>query len=167
MKRFHVNLTVGSIPEGVRVSRAPDLSKVRDLLAAARLPIEDLNTAPGLRFWVAEDQDRIVGAVGLESLGAAGLLRSLVVAPSHRQHGLGSSLTATLEREARANGIEVLVLLTETAEPFFKRHGYQVIERKYVPDEIKQSAEFQSLCPALAICMTKSLQSLGVVGSHE
>jgi amino-acid N-acetyltransferase len=149
----------------VRASRAADFARVRDLLVSARLPIEDLS--PGQRFWVAEDQDRIVGAVGLESLGAAGLLRSLVVAPSHRQHGLGSSLTATLEREARATGIELLVLLTETAEAFFKRHGFQVIEREYVPDEIKQSAEFLSLCPASAICMTKSLQSLGVVVSRE
>jgi amino-acid N-acetyltransferase len=151
----------------VRASKAADFSRVRDLLAAALLPTEDLNSAPGLRFWVAEDQDRIVGAVGLEALGAGGLLRSLVVAPSHRHHGLGSSLTATLEREARATGIEVLVLLTETAEAFFKRHGYQVIEREYVPEEIKQSAEFQSLYPASAICMTKSLQSPPVAAAHE
>jgi amino-acid N-acetyltransferase len=151
----------------VRASRAADFPQVRDLLIASRLPIEDLNTAAGLRFWVAEEQDRIVGAIGLESLGAAGLLRSLVVAPSHRQHGMGSSLTATLEREARASGIEVLVLLTQSAEAFFRRHGYRVIEREYVADEIKQSAEFQSLCPAWAICMTKSLQSAGAVVLHE
>jgi amino-acid N-acetyltransferase len=97
----------------------------------------------------------------------AGLLRSLVVDPSHRQHGLGASLIATLEWEAREKGIEVLVLLTETAEAFFKRRGYQVIEREYVPDEIKQSAEFQSLCPASAICMSKSLQSSDLLVSHE
>ena len=152
----------------VRASTAADFSKVRDLLASARLPIEDLNVAPGLRFWVAEDQDQVVGVVGLEARGPAALLRSLVVAPSHRQYGLGSSLTATLEREARATGIEVLVLLTETAEAFFKRRGYQVIEREQVPAKIKQSAEFQSLCPASAICMTKSLQSIpGVVVSRE
>jgi amino-acid N-acetyltransferase len=151
----------------VRASKAADFSTVRGLLAAARLPTEDLNSAPGLHFWVAEDQDRIVGAVGLESLGAAGLLRSLVVAPSYRQHGLGSRLTAVVEWQARAKGIEILVLLTETAQSFFNRHGYQVIERAYVPDEIKQSAEFQSLCPAWAICMTKSLQSAGAVVLHE
>ncbi len=62
----------------------------------------------------------------------------------------------------RANGIEALVLLTETAEAFFTRHGYLVIERESVPDEIKQSAEFQSLCPDSAICMTKSLASVAV-----
>jgi hypothetical protein len=42
-----------------------------------------------------------------------------------------------------------------------------VIEREYVPEEIKQSAEFQSLCPASAICMTKSLHFVGVVVSNE
>jgi amino-acid N-acetyltransferase len=151
----------------IRASRAADFSGVRDLLIAGRLPTEDLNRAPGLRFWVAEDQNRIVGAVGLETWGPAGLLRSLVVSPSYRQRGLGSSLTTMLEREARTEGIGVLVLLTETAEAFFKRHGYQVIEREYVAEEIKHSAEFQSLCPASAICMTKALQSFGVGVSHE
>jgi amino-acid N-acetyltransferase len=58
------------------------------------------------------------------------------------------------------------VLLTQTAEAFFERHGYQVADRDHVPDEIKQSAEFQSLCPSSAICMTKSLLSLGVMVAH-
>ncbi len=63
------------------------------------------------------------------------------------------------EQEARTRSVEVLVLLTETTEAFFKRHGFAIIEREYVPDEIKKSAEFQSLCPASAVCMTKSLPS--------
>jgi amino-acid N-acetyltransferase len=158
-------MTVGGVFP-IRASGAVDFSSVRDLLIAARLPIEDLNSAPALRFWVAEDQGRIIGAIGLEARGTAGLLRSLVVEPFHRQRGLGSNLAAMLEREALATGIDVLVLLTQTAEAFFERHGYQVADRDHVPDEIKQSAEFQLLCPSSAICMTKSLLSLGVMVAH-
>jgi hypothetical protein len=55
----------------IRASKTADFSKVRDLLVAAGLPAEDLNSAPGLRFWVAEDQDRVIGAIGLEALGAS------------------------------------------------------------------------------------------------
>jgi amino-acid N-acetyltransferase len=150
----------------VRVSTATDLIAVRDLLVGAGLPVEDLDSAPGLRFWVAVDADRIVGAIGLERFGTAGLLRSLVVAPSHRQHGLGSALAAALEQEASTNGMAILVLLTETAEAFFRRHGYAVVDRAYVPDEIKGSAEFLSLCPASATCMTKSLPSSRLGLSH-
>jgi amino-acid N-acetyltransferase len=142
----------------VRASRAEDFLAVKDLLSAADLPTEDLNHAPGLRFWVAEDERRIVGAIGLEPFGPAALLRSLVIAPSHRGQGLGTLLIGTLEREALARRADVLVLLTETAATYFLRHGFEVIERAYVPDEIKLSAEFQSLCPASAVCMTKFLK---------
>lgn len=131
---------------------------MKDLLTAARLPTEDLDSAPGLRFWVAEDENRIVGAIGLEPFGPAALLRSLVVAPTHRQQGVGALLIGTLERDARTHGVEVVVLLTQTAESYFGRHGYQLIERAYVPDEVKLSAEFQSLCPLSAVCMTKVLR---------
>jgi amino-acid N-acetyltransferase len=51
------------------------------------------------------------------------------------------------------------VLLTETAEKFFRAIGYEVIDRRHVPEEIKQSAEFRSLCPASAVCMSKLLAS--------
>jgi N-acetylglutamate synthase-like GNAT family acetyltransferase len=117
-------------------------------------------------MWVAEEGSRIVGTIGLESYGAAGLVRSLVVVPAHRARGLGSVLVARLEQEATARETRLLVLLTETAQPFFKRLGYQVIERGYVPDEVRQSAEFTSLCPASAVCMTKSLAVRESTVSH-
>src|ERR1035438_9418048 len=140
----------------VRASTAEDLVAIRALLISAALPIQDLDSAAGLRFWVAENGGQLIGAIGLEPFGATGLLRSLVVSPSHRVHGLGSALVSVLEQEVNAQGVETLVLLTETAEGFFRRRGYRVVERSAVPDEIKQSAEFRSLCPASAVCMTKS-----------
>jgi amino-acid N-acetyltransferase len=143
----------------MRASTAADFGQVRALLAGAGLPVEDLDTAPGLRFWVAEDGGEIIGAIGLEKSGTAALLRSLVVAPVFRKRGLARSLVATVEREAADDGIELLVLLTQTAEAFFRALGYNVVDRAYVPDEIKESAEFRSLCPASALCMTKAVSS--------
>jgi amino-acid N-acetyltransferase len=140
----------------VRASRTSDHAAIRELLIDAALPIQDLDSAAGLRFWVAEDGGQLIGAIGLEPFGATGLLRSLVVSPSHRVHGLGSALVSVLEQEVSVQGVQTLVLLTETAEAFFRRRGYRVVERSVVPDEIKQSAEFRSLCPASAVCMTKS-----------
>jgi amino-acid N-acetyltransferase len=65
----------------------------------------------------------------------------------------------TLEREAGALGIRQLVLLTESAQPFFTALGYMVIDRGHVPEALRQTAEFRSLCPVSAVCMTKSLES--------
>ena len=65
-----------------------------------------------------------------------------------------------------ADDVEQLVLLTETAEKFFRAIGYEVIDRRHVPQGIKQSAEFRSLCPASAVCMSKLLTSSRARVSH-
>jgi amino-acid N-acetyltransferase len=59
--------------------------------------------------------------VGLEPCGQDALLRSLVVAPDERAHGLGTSLVEHAEQEARKRGLRALYLLTTTAEGFFSR----------------------------------------------
>jgi amino-acid N-acetyltransferase len=109
-------------------------------------------------MWVLLAEESLIGVVAMERFGARALLRSLAVAPSFRQRGMGQQLVARLEREARADGVEHFVLLTETAEKFFRAIGYEVIDRRQVPEEIKQSAEFRSLCPASAVCMSKLMK---------
>jgi amino-acid N-acetyltransferase len=142
----------------IRGSRASDQATLLELLRAAHLPTADIKPAPGLRFWVLVAADQPVGVIGLERFGAGGVLRSLAVASTYQRLGGGRALVSRLESDARAAGIEQLVLLTETAPAFFAKLGYEVIDRSCVPDEIKQSAEFSSLCPASALCMTKSLR---------
>jgi N-acetylglutamate synthase-like GNAT family acetyltransferase len=147
-------VTAVNIRSGTSVDRAATL----ELLKAASLPIEDLSESAPVRFWVAEDGGRLVGAIGLERYGADGLLRSLVVAPDWRGRGVGAALVEALERDARFGGVEMLVLLTQTARPFFERLGYTVAERDSVPGLVRASTEFRSLCPASAACMTKNLR---------
>jgi amino-acid N-acetyltransferase len=143
----------------IRGSRVADLAAVVTLLKGAGLPTDDLTSEPGLRIWVLEADESLFGVIGLERFGAGALLRSFAVAAGYRQRRFGHKLVARLERDAQADGIEQLVLLTETAEDFFRGLGYEAIDRRYVPEEIQQSAEFRSLCPASAVCMTKSLSA--------
>jgi amino-acid N-acetyltransferase len=143
----------------IRLGQDADLTAVLALLQAAGLPTADLTSVTCLHLWVLEAEDSLVGVVGMERFGARALLRSLAVAPSYRQRGMGHQLVARLESEARADDVEQLVLLTETAERFFRAIGYEVIDRRRVPEEIRQSAEFRSLCPASAVCMSKLLTS--------
>jgi amino-acid N-acetyltransferase len=143
---------------GIRASASSDLAAVAALLHRASLPIEDLATAPDLKLWVLEIAGELAGAVGLEGTGSAGrLLRSLAIAAPYRGRGLGQALVAHVESDASGLGIERLVLLTETAQPLFQRLGYEVIDRSAVPEQLRQSAEFRSLCPASAVCMSKAL----------
>jgi amino-acid N-acetyltransferase len=141
----------------IRRAQVSDLPGVLQLLRGPGLPTADLMSAPGLQLWVLETEGQLVGVIGLERFGTSALLRSLAVAPGYQRRGFGHELVARLERDARADGVERLVLLTETAEVIFRRLGYELVDRRNVAEQIKQSAEFRSLCPSSAVCMTKSL----------
>ncbi len=141
----------------IRRSRSAELPLLLELLEREGLPTADLRNNTRLDFWVLHAGDSLAGVIALERFGSDALVRSLAVSPEFRQRGLGSRLLEHLEDDARANGVKRLVLLTETAESFFRRHGYALIDRSTAGVLVKESAEFRSLCPVSAICMTKVL----------
>jgi amino-acid N-acetyltransferase len=144
----------------IRRGRATDLPAVLALLESARLPTADIASIDDPQIWVLEERDRIVGVIALERFGTEALLRSLAIAPDYRNRGFGRELVARVEQSARADNVSQLVLLTETAEPFFRSLGYTTLDRRNVSDSLKQTAEFRSLCPASASCMSKILARL-------
>jgi amino-acid N-acetyltransferase len=137
---------------------ARELPWLRSQLMAAGLPAADVGDLLPDGLLVARLDGRPAGAVGLEAAGADGLLRSLVVAPDARGRGCGRALVAALERLAAGRGIRRLYLLTTTAADFFPRLGYQPAERGRVPPGIAATAEFRELCPAAAVCLSRSLE---------
>ena len=147
----------GRVTRKLRPAVRSDLPAIRTLLGSFKLQTEDLEEAPGLKLWVIKQGRTLLGVVGFERYGAAALLRSLGVDPEFQGRGLGTELIVALEDAARNDGVEILILLTTTAERFFRSLGYDVVDRTYVPEDVRQSAEFRSLCPVSAICMTKAL----------
>jgi amino-acid N-acetyltransferase len=145
-----------SQPPNIRRGSAADLPAVSALLDHAGLPTADLSPSH-LQMWLVEAKSALVGVIALERFGSEALLRSLAVVAEYRKLGVGRRLVARLEDDARANGVRQLVLLTETAEGFFRSLGYSVVDRSSVGEAPKQSAEFRSLCPVSAICMSKML----------
>jgi amino-acid N-acetyltransferase len=140
-----------------RVCRGADMPAVLALLQASELPTADLTSLSELRAWVIESNGALCGVIALERFGTEGLLRSLAVQIEYRNRGFGRTLVARLEHDASEAGVKRLVLLTQTAQPFFHSLGYQTIDRRHVSEEMKQGAEFRSLCPASATCMVKTL----------
>lgn len=132
------------------------LSYVETLLAENDLPSADVRTSPA-RFYVGYDGDDRVGIGGIERYGTDGLLRSVVIERSARGNGYGTALCDALERRARADGLETLYLLTTTAAGFFAGRGYEELERADAPAAIRETTEFDELCPASATCLRTSL----------
>jgi amino-acid N-acetyltransferase len=142
-----------------RRARPSDWPKIQELLQAASLPTED--AAEHLaRFTVGLSEEELVAVGGFERYGSDALLRSFVVAQQLRGRHHGSVLLGHVLRDAGAAGAKNLYLLTETAEPFFKRHGFLSVERKDAPPAIRDTREFTQLCPASARLMARSLSEL-------
>ena len=138
-----------------------DWDEIQTLLQAAQLPLEDLGPEKLQDFLVAREQrtngDKIVGLIGIQLFGQTGMLRSLVVAESTRGSGLGKMLVDELESSAIEARIRELWLLTNDADGYFVRHGYEVRIRDDAPSTIRQTEEFSTLCPDTAFLLSKQL----------
>jgi N-acetylglutamate synthase-like GNAT family acetyltransferase len=133
-----------------------DWDAVKLLLVQSGLPIAGAQEHLG-DFLVAQDGTGIVGCAGLERYGPTALLRSVAVLERRRGERLGYELVVRLVAAARAADVATLVLLTETAERYFRRFGFKTVPRKTLPEEIMASAEFRGACPASAMAMLMNL----------
>lgn len=132
-------------------------SELIQLLESQKLPFEDLPT--GLNnFYAAVEDDQVVGLIGMELYGSYGLLRSMVVHPEFRNRQIAENLVRQIEEKAASAGIVSMFLLTETAENYFSRKGYEKISREEVPADVKSSSEFSHVCPVSATVMKKHLK---------
>lgn len=143
----------------LRTLHEDERPQVIALLSEAALPVADLDQAHVHFIVAARDGEPLAGVVGLQTFESVGLVRSLAVRANARKRGLGERLIQALETHASAQGLRELVLLTETAEPFFAQRGYRRIDRDAAPPGVRTCAEFRSLCPASATCMLKRLDS--------
>lgn len=131
-------------------------ASVQALLEASGLPVADLHgDSEAVLFGCVADA-QILGVVGLELYGPVALLRSLAVADAARGNGLGEALVAHAERQATAQGVHAVYLLTTTASAFFERRGYRPLARAQAPAAIAGTTQFCGLCPASSAFMVKS-----------
>ena len=132
----------------------PMRAEIIALLQSQQLPVEDLPSQLS-DFFVAQEDGKLIGLIGMELYGEYGLLRSMVVHPDFRNKQIAADLVQTLEQRAKAAGIKALYLLTETAARYFSKKGFSTIQREEVPDVVKASSEFSHVCPVSATVMVK------------
>jgi amino-acid N-acetyltransferase len=141
-----------------RPAARADWPAIEALLRDAGLGVEDAAVHLD-RFIVGTDGAGLVTVGGFEPCGADALLRSIAVAGRACGHGHGSALHHVLGA-ARDAGHANAYLLTQTAERFFARHGFDPVTRDAAPEPIRQTRQFTSLCPASASLMARSLFNL-------
>jgi amino-acid N-acetyltransferase len=148
----------------MQIFDSPSIEQIKILLADVSLPVEDLTEGPvgGERLFfglgdndVHGDHVRLTGIIGMEIFPTCALLRSLAVKKDVRTAGLGSMLIAHVELEVWRRDIPEIYLLTTDAMTYFERRGYISVARNDVPEDIRQTQEFSTLCPDSATVMVK------------
>lgn len=140
----------------IRQALPTEWDAIAALLTTAQLPLDGAHELAD-RFLVAEAGGELLGCAVVESFGSAGLLRSVGVVPTRRSRGVGHALVTDLIASSRNGGLGALYLLTTTADRYFSRLGFEVIERADVPESLRDSVEFRSACPASATVMRLDL----------
>lgn len=137
---------------------AADLDAVRAILRAAGLPTDGVADQFGPGWAVARNETGVLlGAAGVERYGNSGLLRSVAVLPAWRGSGVGSALARDRIAWARAQGLDALYLLTDTAAEYWPRFGFHTIVRHEAPAAVRASIEWTHVCPQSAVAMTCAL----------
>ncbi|MHA1924431.1 MAG: arsenic resistance N-acetyltransferase ArsN2 [Candidatus Thorarchaeota archaeon] len=153
-------MRLDTLVAGYKVERTnpSELSSILSLLNDVDLPGEGVKDyiSNFLTLKSKDDLDLTTwGCVGLEIYGSSALLRSMAIAPEYQGKGLGTVLTEAIIEDARKKGISTLFLLTDTAEDFFRRFGFRIVERELIPEDVKTSIEFTKLCLEAPAMMLK------------
>ena len=134
---------------GLRYGKAQEGEQYRAailLLAQSGLPTSDVEPAR-VTLLVASDDQTVVGCIGLETAGPFGLMRSLAVETAYRGRRIAHELYERMLLDVRARGSEALYALTNTAEGFLEKLGFTAVSRESVPEPVRATAQFSSLCP--------------------
>ncbi|WP_144392026.1 arsenic resistance N-acetyltransferase ArsN2 [Pleionea sediminis] len=143
----------------MRILKTEYTDQVEALLNRSQLPTLDLQEKENIILIGAFENETVVGVIGLEIYQHEGVLRSLAVKPECRGQNIAGALLSELYIEAHNNNVQRLFLLTTTAERYFSKQGFYYVERDEVPEKIKQSSQFLSICPASAKCLVRDLSS--------
>jgi amino-acid N-acetyltransferase len=142
------------MPDDITISpaKANDIDAIKSMLRANDLPVEGVDDH-WKTFLIARDGEKVVGVGGAEAYQFAALIRSIVVAPDYRSHGIGRRLVRQLLDRLASRGLREFYLLTTTAEDYFRKRGFKTIDRDEVHPQLLGSREFQGACPDTAVCM--------------
>lgn len=92
-------------------------------------------------FWVAKQDGRVIGTIGLKDIGAqqTALRKMFVAAPFRgREFGVAAKLLSTLLEEAWQRGVKDIYLGTTdkflAAHRFYEKHGFAEVAKEELPE---------------------------------
>jgi HAD superfamily hydrolase (TIGR01450 family) len=140
-------------PEGrVRRPQSDELEAVRALVKEAGLAAQDLEAREAV---VLEAEEDLLASASAAVREGEAYLHSVAVRRDVRGHHLGTLTVAAATRRAAAGGARRAYLLTEDAEGFFGRLGFERIDRTDLPAWVTARS---TACSSAATAMRRALR---------
>lgn len=86
--------------------------------------------ADGIDFWVAEENGRLLGMMGIQDKGEVTLIRHAYVAPGMQRKGVGTGLLRHLEGLTSKPVLIGTWAAASWAIDFYRRSGFAIVPRK-------------------------------------
>jgi len=118
-----------------------DWPDIEALLHASSLSIEGVHEHIA-HYLIVRDNAGLLGCAGIEQYETTGVLRALAVAQRARSVGLGELLISAVVADGRQQGVESIVLQTNTASQYFARLGFTPTCLAALPPVVRRSSEF-------------------------
>lgn len=132
------------------------LEMCKALLVECNVPTQGLEDQ-FQNFIIMRLNDQLIGMIGLEQYQQVGLLRSLAIRSNYQKKGLGAILVNALMEKVMDFQIKKLYLLTQTAEAFFTKQGFETIDHTNAPSVIQSTKEFTNANLKNVVLMQKIL----------
>ena len=93
------------------------------------MPLEELEKeiAHGVKFWVAEDNDRVLGVMGIQDKGEVALVRHAYVRPDLQRSGVGTKLLRHVESLTSKPVLIGTWADASWAIDFYRRNGFGLV----------------------------------------
>ncbi len=134
---------IQKLGDAIVPARPAHVDAISKLLGDLGLDHKDFDEAKMSEFYALENENGLIGCVGLEVFGEDAVLNSLAVSPSARGIGYGWMLADMAINMARFRGVRRLYLVTAKASDFFAaKHGFNVFELSTAPASVSSSRTF-------------------------
>jgi GNAT superfamily N-acetyltransferase len=140
----------------IRRAREDEIEPLTDLFIRARNEMDYLPRVPDEaavpiaarireheEVWVAEEDGRLVGFLGIEAsrnLGGAPVLEKLYVEPADQNRGIGSALLDKA-KELRPDELYLWVFQKNPARKLYERHGFRLVKLTEGADNMEREPD--------------------------
>ena len=84
----------------------------------------------GITFWGLEDENRLIGVMGIQDRGEVTLIRHAYVRSSHRNRGIGTRLLRILESATAKPILIGTWAAAKWAIAFYEKNGYRLVSEE-------------------------------------